>query len=433
MEITVPYNFEPRPYQLELFQAVDGGCKRAFCIWHRRAGKDVCLWNYIIKKAAQEVGVYYYLFPTYTQGKKVIFDGINNDGFAFSDYIPKPLLQSKNGTELKFELVNGSIIQIVGTDKIDSVRGTNPKGVVFSEYAFQNPMAWEVIRPILTINGGWALFNTTPNGKNHAYDMYNYAKDNDDWFVQKLGIDDTGVVPQSVIQEERNTGMSEEMIQQEYYCSFDVGAIGSYYADLIQEANKAKRIGTVPFLHDRGIDIYFDLGMNDMMTMWFKQDDGRNRNFINYYEDNGKSLDAYYDYIRGYLREKQGKLGVIYLPHDSKKRDLITGKTIFQCFIDEFGAGHVELVPLAGIMDGVQAVRKVFPYCYFDAEACKQGVRCLENYKKDYDNEKKVFRKNPLHDWASHGADSFRYFAMSNRDEREEDDDDDLLDLLSEL
>lgn len=393
---------------------MDSGIKRAICIWHRRAGKDKSLVNLIAKKAFERVGVYYYLFPTYTLAKKVIWDGIDKDGFKFIDHFPKEIVESYNGTDLKIDLVNGSVIQLIGTDKYDSIRGTNPVGCVFSEFAFQNPMAWEVIRPILAENGGWAVFNTTPNGKNHAFDMYNYAKDNPNWFCQKLGVDYTRAVPESLIDEERATGMSEEMIQQEYYCSFDVGAIGSYYAEYINQANREGRITDLPFSIEKDTHFWFDLGINDMTSIWVAQYDKDWINCVNYYENNNQGLDSYFTYIRQYLRDKNGKLGIIYLPHDSNQRSRQTGKTDFQLFVEEFGEGHVKQVEMGTVKIGIQQVRSILSKVRFDKDSCAQGVRCLENYKKEYDNEKKVFRDKPLHDWASHGADAFRYLAMTS-------------------
>ena len=167
-EIIIPY--KPRDYQLPLIKSLETK-DRAMCLWHRRAGKDLTLWNILIKKAIETKGLQYYLLPTFTQAKRIIWDGITIDGLRFVDFIPNKIIKNTNGTEMKIEMINGSIIQLIGTDHYDAIRGTNPCGCVFSEFAFHNPMAWEVVKPILKVNKGWAVFNTTPNGKNHAYDM----------------------------------------------------------------------------------------------------------------------------------------------------------------------------------------------------------------------------------------------------------------------
>mgnify|MGYP003997330637 FL=1 len=392
--IRIPYDFEPRSYQLPMLREIDNGMKRVFCLWHRRAGKDLCLWNMVIKKAFEEVGLYYYMLPTYTQGKKIIWDGITNDGRKFLDYIPDVLVEGKNSTEMKIDLKNGSIIQIVGTDKYDSIRGTNPKGVVFSEYAYLNPMAWEVIRPILTINRGWACFNTTPNGKNHSYDMFNMAEESDDWFCERLSILNTNVLGEEDMELERKEGMSEEMIQQEYYCSFDIGTLGNYYAKQINDAQKENRICAVP--HERAVlvDLYLDLGKNDSTTILFVQVIGKEVRVIDSYEANGEEISHYCQE----LNAKDYQYGKMYLPHDGFNRRLESNKTIAEQFQE---AGFdVKRIPKAEINQGIQQLRKIFPRIWFDKTKCKQFIRALENYHKEWDEKAKVFRQAPKHDWS---------------------------------
>lgn len=219
MEITIPFNYQPRPYQVPLFNCIGDGYRRAVAVWHRRAGKDKTLLNLIIKEAFKRTGVYYYLFPSYAQGRKILWDGIDRNGFRYLDHIPEELRSAPpNNSEMKIRLVNGSMIQLVGTDNIDSIMGTNPVGCVFSEYSLQNPAAWDLIRPILAENGGWAVFNYTPRGRNHGFVLYEMARNNPDWFCQVLTVDDTGAVTPDVVQAERDAGMSEEMIQQEFFC-----------------------------------------------------------------------------------------------------------------------------------------------------------------------------------------------------------------------
>ena len=237
-EITIPYKFEPRQYQLELLQALDSGYDRAIAVWSRRAGKDKTLLNLVVKKALERVGVYYYFFPTFTQGRRVIWDGIDNGGMAFMDHIPDALIASSNSNEMKVVLTNGSIIQIVGTDDYDRVRGSNPVGCVFSEYAWQNPMAYDTVRPILRANGGWAVFNSTPFGENHFFDLWQEAQENDAWFTQLVTVetaltnDGEHYITTEDIEEEKLSGMSDEMVEQEFYCSFTANT-GGFYLSLI--------------------------------------------------------------------------------------------------------------------------------------------------------------------------------------------------------
>jgi len=407
MDINLPHKFEPRPYQLSMMDALDGGIKRIFCTHHRRAGKDITLFNMLIKKAFEKVGIYYYLLPTYVQAKRIIWDGITNDGFRFMDYIPEELVEAKNGTELKVVLVNGSIIQLIGTDNYDAIRGTNPIGCVFSEYAFQNPMAWEVVKPILKVNGGWAVFNTTPNGKNHAFDMFEMASDNDDWFSEKLTIDETNVLSFEDMEEERKEGMTEEMIQQEYYCSFDIGTLGAYYTKQIQEAREDNRLCGIP--HEKGhkVSLFLDLGASDSTAILFVQRFGKEIRFIDHYETNGEDI-AHYAQV---LKDKDYDYDFMYLPHDAFAKRLESPKTIAEQF-ESYGF-KIKRVPKLAIESGIQLVRKLFPNMWFDKIKCKQFIRAIENYHHEYDEVKKVFRNVPFHDWSSHSSDALRYSATA--------------------
>lgn len=216
-----PHKFVPRDYQVPLFKAMDSGIRRAVLVWHRRAGKDKSCWNFMIKKSFERVGTYFYFLPEYSQAKKVIWDNIDNDGFRMINHIPEELIKNTNKQELKIDLKNGSVIQLIGADKFEkSGVGTNPIGVVLSEYSINDPNAWGFIRPILKANGGWAIFNFTPRGQNHAYQLLNMAEDIDDWFTQVLTVDDTHILTPEDIEKERQEGMSQAMIDQEYYCKF---------------------------------------------------------------------------------------------------------------------------------------------------------------------------------------------------------------------
>ncbi len=201
--------------------------KRAVCVWSRRSGKDKTFLNFMIRKMFERVGIYYYFFPNYNQGRKILWDGIDRDGFKFMDHVPEAIREKINNQEMKVTLKNNSIMQVIGTDNIDSIMGTNPIGCVFSEYSLQNPEAWEFVRPILAENGGWSVFNYTPRGRNHGHVLYNMARKNPRWFCELLTVDDMRredgqpVISDDVIEAERESGMSEEMIQQEFYCSFE--------------------------------------------------------------------------------------------------------------------------------------------------------------------------------------------------------------------
>src|SRR3990167_3613668 len=324
MEITLPHQFEPREYQLPLLEAFDSGYRRLLQLWHRRSGKDRTDVNIVAREIQKEIGAYYYFYPTYAQGKKALWEGIGNDGFRYINHFPEPLVDGKpNDTEMKIRYKNGSLFQIIGTDDIDKVLGTNPRGCVFSEYSLQSPKAWEYIRPILAENKGWAIFNYTPRGKNHGFDLYEMARKNPSWFVSKLTIDDTHVLMPEDIDEERKAGMTEDMIQQEFYCSFVAAIIGSYYWKEYDEAEKAGRFGNVPYDPNGSVHTVWDLGIADSMAIGFYQIIGQEVHKIDYYENTGEGFPHYVKI----LQEKGYVYGKHFAPQDIKVRELSTGKT----------------------------------------------------------------------------------------------------------
>lgn len=217
--ITLPHNFEPRPHQVNFLKKWDEGYKRLILIAHRRMGKDKMVFANLPKKMMERVGTYWYLFPNYNQARKAIWKGADNDGFRFLDHFPKEIVKNINEQLMLIELTNGSILQLVGADKVDSLVGTNPVGVVFSEMALMKKSVWSYISPILAANDGWAVFVSTPRGKNHFYHMVEKNKDNPRWHIETLPVNKTNSVSQEILEEERGQ-MSEAHFQQEYYCSF---------------------------------------------------------------------------------------------------------------------------------------------------------------------------------------------------------------------
>src|SRR5262249_31440665 len=162
------------------------------------------------------------------QGRKAIWEGRGKDDVAYLDHFPKSLVTGTHDSLMQVRYKNGSLFQIVGAEDPDTLVGTNPRGIGFSEYSREHPTAWDLMRPILAENEGWAIFNYTPRGKNHGFKLYEMARQNPKWWVSKLTIDDTRVLTPEDIEEERRAGMTEDLVQQEFYCSFISAIQGSY-------------------------------------------------------------------------------------------------------------------------------------------------------------------------------------------------------------
>lgn len=414
-EITFPHLYTPRWYQLPLWEYMQKGGfrkKRAAVVWHRRGGKDLNAIHLINTAGAERPGLYWHLFPTYAQGKKIAWDGKTKDGKPFRDAFPASLISGTNHTEMKITLKTGVVYQVVGADKPDSLVGANPVGIVMSEWSLMNPSVWEFLRPILAENEGWILFIFTPRGRNHGHKLIEMAKKNGvdkggRWFWEILPNSYTGVVSDEEIEELRKEGMTEEMIAQEMECSFDAPLEGAYYAKILDKAEAEGRIGKVPWEPKLQVHTAWDLGIGDYMAIWFYQVYGQEIRVIDYYQNCGEGL-AHYAKI---LKEKDYVYGTHYAPHDIKVRELGTGVTRLET------ARSLGIKFIAGkqlpIDEGIEAVRCILPKCWIDASKCEIGLEGLRSYHKEYDEERKVFRDKPEHDWSSHPADAFRELAQS--------------------
>lgn len=419
--ITLPHNWKPRPYQLPLWTALERGAKRAVAVWHRRAGKDQVGVHWATVAAFQRVGVYWHMLPTIAQGRKVVWDGIDKDGNKVLDAWPSELVSHRRNDEMKLELANGSIWQVVGSDNYNSLVGSNPVGVVFSEYSLADPAAWDFIRPILAENGGWALFIYTPRGKNHGYTLLQNAKEpGNSFYCSVLTVDDTKAMPLEAVEQERKDGMTEEMIQQEFYCSFEAPLQGSYYAKQMLQAEKEGRITNVPYDQHARVETWWDLGIGDSLSIWFAQRVGKEIRLIDYYENSGEPL-AHYAKV---LAEKPYAYGDTVLPHDAKQRELQTGKSRVDA-LKSLGI-NATVLPASGVDDGIEQVRAMLGACWFDQKKCTRGIEALRQYRKEpapektwVDKNSPAYKSKPLHDWTSHAADAFRYGAMHKPVKRE--------------
>ena len=409
-ELTIPYNFTWRDYQEPIFTAIDNWVKRVIMVRHRRAWKDKTCFNLIVKKAMEEIWTYYYVFPTYSQGKKALWDWIDKDGWKTIKHIPDEIINRKNDTEMKVELKNGSIIQIIWSDNVDSIVWTNPIGIVFSEYSLQSPAVWDFLRPILAENGWWAIFNFTPRWDNHAKELLDMAKENPSRMVSIQTVDDTKAIAPEVLESERQEIIqkngSDAIFQQEYYCSFDAWINGSFYAEILTQLENAWHRTVVPY--DPWLDVFtvWDLGINDSTSIVFWQMFWKEIRVIDHYENNWEWL-SHYVWV---LRDKGYRYGTMRLPHDAQARSLQTWKTVEEKMY-EYWFNDVQIVPRLWVLDWINSVRAILPRCYFDKEKTDRLWKCLKNYHKELDEKRQSF-KWPEHDRSSHSSDAFRYLAV---------------------
>lgn len=401
--------YHPRPYQLPILDAIlNKGYKRVLGILPRRSGKDITAFNLCIRECVRKTCVIYYIFPTFSQGRRALWDCITSSGEHVLDYIPPQIIKSKNSTEMKIIFINGSILQIVGSDRFDALRGTNPQGVVFSEYAYQDPRAYPVIRPILTANDGWALFLSTPFGKNHFWNLFQIAENSPEWFCYRLTVEDTEHISLWEIEKERAEGiMSDDLIQQEYYCDFTMGVEGSYYAKYLQKLRLDGRISDVPWESAFKVHTAWDLGVRDSTTIIFFQTIGQTVRIIDCYENSKEGLEHYVSI----LEQKPYSYGKHIAPHDIAVKEWGSGMTRIEK-AKQLGVSFT-IAPNISIEDGIESVRSTMNKLWFDQTKCAPLLKALENYRQEYDAKRKVYKSHPLHDFSSHYADSFRYLCIS--------------------
>jgi phage terminase large subunit len=394
---------------------IDDKKKRAIYVWHRRAGKDLLALNRILYSAMFEaVGTYWHIFPSYAQGAKSVWQETNSEGRKYIDYIPHKLIAKKNEKELKITLKNGSIYQIVGSDNPDSLRGAGIKGAVFSEYAEQDPRAWATIQPMLLENNGWAMFNFTPKGQNHAYELFKMAQKMPEvWHSEIKTAEETGVFTQEQLEQVKAEILSEgktlDFFNQEFLCSFNNPIEGAYYSKIIDDLDKQGRIGKFEWEQQLPVYTFWDLGVGDATAIWFAQFMNNEIRIIDYIEDNNRGLNSYIKEVKDkpYIYEQH------FAPHDIQIREFTNGKSRLETAL-ELGLRFM-IAPKLSIEDGIDAVRSILPKCFFNESTTRRGLLTLKNYKKEFDNKNNTFKLQPKHDWASHGADGFRYLAVSYR------------------
>lgn len=415
--ITLPHKFEPRQYQLDAMQALDNGIKRAVLPWARGLGKDLMSMNYLIKKAFEKPGVYLHCFPNYNQAKRAIWKSVHEthtgESMAYLDHIPQELIKHKNSSEMTIQFVNGSIYCVMGLDGKNAIRarGMNPSFVILSEYAFMDAESWRVLEPRVKQNNGAAIFISTPNGRNHFYELYQYAKSDPNYFTSLMTVEDAGSLTANDIEELRKEGVPEDFIQQEYYCSFQRGAEGSYYGKQIQQARDQNRICHLPIIPDLPVHSSWDIGIGDSTAIWlFQSLPNGVYNFIHYYENNGESLQFYLKYLNRFKEQKDVEWGAHFVPHDMANREYTSGVDRLET-AKEFGY-EMSVIPRKAIEEGIQAVRSILPLCYFDIKECAHGVKCIDFYRKKYNEVLKTYYDVPCHDKWSHGADAMRMAAI---------------------
>jgi phage terminase large subunit len=355
------------------------------------------------------------MLPEAEQARKAIWSAVNpHTGIRRIDQaFPHEIRKRTREQEMSIEFVNGSTWQVVGSDNYNSLVGATPVGIVFSEWSLANPSAWAFMRPILMENNGWAAFIYTPRGKNHGYRTYEAAKNNPDWFAQRLTVQDTGIFTREQLEGELQEYIAEygetegeSFFQQEYFCSFEAAILGAVYAKWLARAESAGRMGLVAYDPELPVRTAWDLGYDDNTAIWWWQIARNEVRVIDFYQANNQDIDHYAEAIKA--KPYDYKNSRHYGPHDAAHKLLAAGGRSIVSQLQRHGI-NMTVIPATAVQNGIGAARKTIDYSWFntDNEEVAQGVECLRQYHFKYDDKLKIMSKEPVHDWSSHACDAF--------------------------
>ena len=404
--------FEARPYQQDLIDYFRAGGRKACEIWHRKAGKDRVATFIESELAMQRPGLYWHALPKYEEARKVIWDAIMPTGqrlveWAFPRSVCKHL---DHEMKVIIPTIDGkqSIWQPVGTDNYDGLVGAFPRHITWSEYALGSPNARNFLRQALAMNDGTELVITTPRGYNHAYDLAQYAKDHPEtWHYSLLTVDDTNIVPQGVLDEERRT-MPDELFRQEYYCDWSAANVGSILGRYVEAAEKEGRITDEVEYDPQGapIEISSDIGRRHISAWWFWQPQVDGFTLVDYDEDSGLDAEEWIARLQDKLAGRQ--LGKVWLPHDARAKTFAAKHSAVEQFLAGFGHDKVGVVPQSKLKGhAINAGQVVLRRCRFHKTLCEKGLAALRSWQYKYDDDLKQYSKEPLQDWSCDAADAY--------------------------
>lgn len=415
--LKVDLGYTPRAFQKYLHANIK---RFNVFVLHRRAGKSIFAIHEMVDQGLRcqlKNPQYAFLAPTYTSAKRIIWQ-------QFKDLCLRIPGATANEAELRIEIPrpaqNDRIkFVLLGAENPAAVRGMYLDGVILDEAAFQPQEIWSsVIRPALSDREGWAIFISTPQGNNWFADLYTSAQNNPEWFTYMLKASESGLIPQGELDAAKQM-MSESEYAQEFECSFSAANVGSYWGNEIEKLETTGRVTSVPYDKMLGVQVFVDMGVDDMTAMWFvQQTRGGEVRVIDYHEESGVGWDEYAKLLQG----KRYKYDAINLPHDAAVREMSTGKSRVQIVRDLLKGVRVNVLPKYDVADSINAVRMLLSKCWFDASMTEKGLKALKEYQRRYNPKTQTFERTPLHNWASHGADAFRYLAMGLKESNTDDD-----------
>jgi phage terminase large subunit len=445
--IQIPNNgWRPRWYQQPAWDSWERGCRRQLLFWHRRAGKDEINLNMHAVSACERPGTYWHMLPEAAQARKAIWNAVNphSGKRRLFEAFPDALIANMNDNEMFLRFKTGATFQVVGSDNYNSLVGSPPIGITFSEWALANPSAWAYLSPILAENGGWASFITTPRGNNHAKGMLDAVKGNafdpmsnpNGWFTEVLPVSATHALSEETIEEQRavyvgifGKEIADLLIDQEFYCSFAGAMLGSFWGAEMARAESSGRMRVVAIDPAYPVHTAWDLGKAVNNPIWcfqvipvfvpnlmggriFSHNEIR---IVDFYRPDTDDLEQWCIWL-----DEHGYKGNDYVPHDVMTEEWGTNRNRFETL--KSLKRNPKRVAKVSVADGINAGRQTIKLASFHTaddergERMELGVDGLKNYRREWDDELKTFREHPVKDWAEHIGSSFRYLSLAWKD-----------------
>lgn len=406
-----------------LWRYLVGGGTRADQVAHRRWGKDDVSLHWTAVAAHKRVGTYWHMLPEASQARKAIWDAINprTGKRRIDEAFPKELRASTREQDMLIRFKCGSTWQVLGSDNYDSLVGSPPIGVVFSEWALARPDAWAYIRPILLENGGWAVFIWTPRGRNHATRAFTARVDDPTWWAQKMPATLTPVFTKEQLAKElaemkAELGSEEEAqakFDQEYMVDFDAAVPGAYYAAELKRLEARGGLKTDLYDPKLPVDTAWDLGIDDYTAIWFIQRPWGKVNCVDYYETSGDGLDSIVKYGLKLPQIRRGfKYGKHFLPHDVMVRELGAGGRTRRQTLNQLGVSGIRVGVAQDPEERINATRRMLQVTQFDRDFCETGLDHLRQYQKRWNTTLGQY-VGPLHNEHSHGSDALGEYAVN--------------------
>ena len=317
--------------------------------------------------------------------------------------VQKSQIIGKNGSRFLFLGLSNNISKVKSYEGLDIVWCEESESITYS--------SWETLIPTLRKKGSeiWVSFNPLDE-MDDTYQRF-VVNPPPQAYVQKVNYNDNPWFPEELEKErvylkDKNEDLYNHVWEGEVLSNRD----GAYYAKFIAN-DQIMDFAVEPNIL---VDTYWDLGMSDSTCIFLVQQIGMEIRVVDCYENQGEGLQFYVNWLHEWKAKHQAVFGDHYAPHDIQVRELGTGKSRLET-ARKLGI-HFRVVRKLTIEDGIHAARAILPKCYFHKTNCKDGLQALRRYRKEFDEKKGVYKTHPLHDWSSHYADAFRYFAIAFRD-----------------